>query len=252
MPTRRLLLDHILRPITPSPDPSFAPEPVRLRGGLWAIDRRLHLLGALMPCRSMLVRLANGELVVIGSPALPSQCAPQVERLGHVAAVVAPNVFHYLYAAEGLAAFSVPALVLAPGLAERIPNLPPAVALGDPSLKWAPDLEYAVFGPVRGVSEVIFYHVPSRTVVFTDLASNLVDSNYVRGRDRWISRAYGMPAGFAPSRNARLLLRVDRDATRRVLRKVLEWPFEAVVVAHGEILEKDARRKFNAAFARYL
>ena len=47
-------------------------------------------------------------------------------------------------------------------------------------------------------------------------------------------------------------MRVDCDESRRALRKVLDWPFEAIVVAHGEAIEADARAKFTNAFAPYL
>jgi hypothetical protein len=61
-----------------------------------------------------------------------------------------------------------------------------------------------------------------------------------------------MPARFGPSRNARRVLRADPPESRRALRRALEWPFEQIVVAHGEAVEKDARERFTEAFAPFL
>jgi hypothetical protein len=64
-------------------------------------------------------------------------------------------------------------------------------------------------------------------------------------------RPRDLGSDFGPSRNARTLLRVDRDESRRALRRILEWPFEAIV-AHGEAIEKDARNRFTEPFAALL
>ncbi|MGQ0621969.1 MAG: hypothetical protein ACT4QA_18965 [Panacagrimonas sp.] len=71
-------------------------------------------------------------------------------------------------------------------------------------------------------------------------------------RVRWLTRACGIPPRSGPPRNALLLLRSDREATTRVLRKVLEWPFERIVVAHGTSVEVGAREAFRKAFSEFL
>jgi hypothetical protein len=107
-----------------------------------------------------------------------------------------------------------------------------------------------VFGPAKGVSEVIFFHPATRTLVLTDLAFNADDeeTRFQRG----LRRAYGIPPRFGPSRNSRLLLASDRAAAERALRRAYEWPFERVLVAHGSPVERDARARFAEAFAEFL
>jgi hypothetical protein len=132
-----------------------------------------------------------------------------------------------------------------------VPSLPPAVELTDAAAPfWRDSLSYVVLGPNRGLSEVLFFHPRSRTLILTDVASNLVQ---LRGAyERLLTRASGMPRGFGPSRNARQLLLRERESAGEVLRAVARWPFERIVVAHGAVLERDAQRAFSAAFARYL
>jgi hypothetical protein len=53
---------------------------------------------------------------------------------------------------------------------------------------------------------------------------------------------------LAPTFFERLLVR-DRAALRRSLRRVLAWPFERVVVAHGEVCERGGRQELARAYA---
>jgi hypothetical protein len=107
-----------------------------------------------------------------------------------------------------------------------------------------------VIGPYRGISEVVFFHPASATLVLTDLATNLV--GFRRLYDRIFWRLSGMSTGLGPPRNSRRLFLRDADRARERLRAILRWPFERIVVAHGEIVERDARAQFGSAFAKYL
>jgi hypothetical protein len=143
-------------------------------------------------------------------------------------------------------------LRVAPGLHARVPSLPAGEALGDaPVAAWRAAVEHAILGPVRGLSEVALFHRPSATLVLTDVAFNLV-GGVDRPLDRMIWRLTGIPAGFGPSRTARTFLLADRVLAAAFLRRVLEWPFRRVLVAHGEPLESDAVGIFRQAFAAYL
>ncbi len=46
----------------------------------------------------------------------------------------------------------------------------------------------------------------------------------------------------------RLLVR-DRDAFRRSLAKILAWPIERIVLAHGAVVESGGRAALAAAYA---
>jgi hypothetical protein len=42
------------------------------------------------------------------------------------------------------------------------------------------------------------------------------------------------------------------EGVGETLQRVLTWPFERILVAHGDIVQTDARSRFERAFARYL
>jgi hypothetical protein len=250
-PSLLTTLERLLRFARLQPDGTFTPKPVAIAGGLWTIDRRARLLGLPDPCTCTLARVDSGDLVLIGAPSFFASCHEDVRHLGRVVAVVAPNSFHHMFAREVIAVLGSPTFVVAPGLPERISTLPPAVELGPGSAPpWSAGLESAVFGPVRGVSEIVFFHVATRTLILTDIASNIVE--FERPFHRWVTRAYGIRPHFGPSRNARVLLRSDRTAAARLLGRALEWPFERIIVAHGSPVNHDARDVFRDAFADFL
>lgn len=246
--SQRLLFERMIRHVAPRPDPSFTPPPTELAPGIWSIERRVRFAGAVLPARSTVVDVGQGGLLLVSPPA---DACPELDRLGSLRAIVAPNSFHYLHAASYQQRHPGAELFVAPGLPRRVPSLPPAVELGaGRSVPWESRLSYVVVGPDRGLSEVLFFHPPSRTLILTDIASNLVE--LPGAFDRLWARAAGMPRSFGPSRNARRLLLRDVESVRRVLREVARWPFERIVVAHGAVIELDARRAFESGFAGYL
>lgn len=231
--------------------PSPPQTPREVAPDVWIVERQLALPGGpRLATRSTLIRLSSGDLLVISPLPLDASEAAQLSALGPVRDVALPNSFHFLYAADFLSRFPEARLHLAPGLRERVPDLPPGAVLGESAPPaWAPDLDLAVLGPVRGASEVIFFHRPSGTVVLTDLAFNVV-SQRVFDRIAW--RLAGVPRGFGPSRSARMLLLRDREVARAALRRVAAWPLRRILVAHGEAVERDAATEFQRAFAHYL
>jgi hypothetical protein len=241
-----------MRGLRPRPDPSHRPPPRALGEGLFVLERRLVMPPSLaLPANSAIARLAGGGLVVISPPLPDPETCRQLEALGRVEALVAPNPFHYLFAAQALAAFPAARLFLAPGLRERVPELPPGETLAEtaPAL-WAGVLDQIVYGPVRRVCEVAFHHRPTRTLLLTDLAFHLRRIESAWQRRLW--RLMGVPGRFGPSRTGRIFLLRDRVAARGPLARVRAWPFERILVAHGEPVLEGAREAFESAFREWL
>lgn len=242
------MLDRLLRFVVPKPDASFLPPPRAIAPGVWVLDRRVFLAGARLPSCSTIVDVGDGRLAIISPPA---DVTPDVDRLGTIAAIVAPNSFHYLHAPAWHRRHPAAALYAAPELSRRVPEFPLAAELtADAAPLWREALPFVVLGPDRGIAEVLFFHRASRTLVLTDVASNLVDVD--RAADRLAFRVSGMPRGFGPTRNSRRLLLRDRPRARETLRAVMRWPFERIVVAHGAVVERRAADVFVSAFAKYV
>jgi hypothetical protein len=249
---KRTLIDRFLPYVTPGLVRDFAPPPERLDTSLWILDRRLRMPGGpVLPTRTTIVGLPSGGLLVVSPPPAGAGGLDVLGAIGRVEHVVAPNSFHHLNVAGFLARFPGASFWAAPGLFARVPGLPPGTELGsDAPAEWSGAVEQAILDNGRGVSEVAFFHRESATLVLTDLAFHMVRFGSAFDRVAW--RLSGVPAGFGPSRTARLLLLQDPKPVAPFLRRVLAWPFRRVLVAHGDALEEDAAGTFRRAYAEWL
>ena len=248
----RSLIDRIVNLATAKPDATFTPPPNAIADGLWALERRsVVVLGLALPCRSTLIRLKSGGLLVHSPPPLDRVARSALDTLGPVTAILAPNSFHHSYVPDHARAFPRAQVLLAPGLAQRIPSLPPGVTLSDtPPEQWRGEIDQFVARPDLGVSEVTFLHRPTKTVILTDFSMNLVRAHTRRQAVYW--RVAGYQGSFGPSRTVRMAFFRDHRVAASYARRVLEWDFDRIVMCHGDIVDRDARGLFRAAFSRYL
>lgn len=246
------LIDRVLRPLRPRAVAGYCPPPRPIATDIWTIERRLRFPGGLLlPCNMTAVRLRDGTVVIVAPLALDGPTHGQIQALGPVSAVIAPNTYHYLFAAAYASAFPASRTYLAPGLPERVASCPPGTVLGDDVRPdWSAELEHAVFGPIHGAAEIVFFHRPTATLILTDLAMNVTTIEPAWQRRLW--RASGISPRFGPSRSARLTFLSDRDAARPLLAAILRWDFTRIVVAHGEPVERDGTRVFADAFHDFL
>jgi len=231
-------------------DADLRPAPRALADGLFSLDRRIFLPGGFgIPTRSLVVRGADGALVVI-SPLPDEQARRDVAALGPVGVLIAPNSFHHLGIASWAAAFPAAQVWLAPGLAERRPELPKGLELGEGAATPFGDvLPHAVLAPHRGVSEVAFLHRPSRTLILTDACFHIVEAPR---KDRLGWRLLGVWKRFGPSLTARTLLLRNRTRVADWIERLCAWDFDRIIVAHGEVLEGAGAAALREAFRSHL
>lgn len=249
MSSKRQLLDRLFQLAAPGVVEQHRPPAVRLADGVWSLERHLRMpAGPVLPTRTALVRLSSGGLVVISPPPPHEETFAAIDALGRVEALLAPNSFHYLYVPAAVQRYPAAKLYLAPGLQDRIASLPSGIDLA--TLPLSADFDQAIIDSGRGMSEVVLFHRASRIVFLTDCAFNLVHLESVFDRTFW--RLFGVAPDFGPSRTARMTLLSSPDRVGEALRRVLTWPFERIFVAHGDVVQTDARGRFERAFTRYL
>jgi len=210
--------------------------------GLYTVDHSLRVQGAEFGTRTTVIRLSSGNVLLIAPGPLSAADLASVRDLGDVAAVVAPNRFHFLFVAQTLESFPQAALFTAPGLAEKAPALPASEVLQDsaPAL-WKDSLDQHHVEASGFVNEVVFFHRASRSLILTDLAFNFTDSP-----NAWttlVRLAFGVHQRFAPSRLIRFLLRRDRRRLQASAERILSWDFERIVLTHGNIVHRDGRAR---------
>ncbi|MBC8071710.1 MAG: DUF4336 domain-containing protein [Deltaproteobacteria bacterium] len=218
----------------------------RLADELWCARSPLRFLGAQMGTRMTVVRLPGDKLWLHSPLAIDDGLRSEIDGLGEVAHVVAPSLYHHLFAGQWKQAYPAAMLWGAPALPAKRKDLTFDALLGDHAEPaWAESIDQT---PLRGCmfGEVVFFHRGSRTLVTSDLLENFTSSPH------WYTRTYLKLAGIHGRPGVSRLLRPiyrDHAAVRASLERMLAWDFERIVLAHGEPIERDARDVLVAAYA---
>ncbi|MEZ4383068.1 MAG: DUF4336 domain-containing protein [Nannocystaceae bacterium] len=216
-----------------------------LAPGLWEVERIVLGAGMRARVRMVVVALAGGGLWLHSPVAIDDALADALASLGEVREIVAPNRFHHLFAAAAKARYPAATLWGAPGLARKRPAIAFDRALeGGAQQPWPETLEAHLMGGRPTISEVVFHHRPSRTLICTDLLFNIRDEPHWLTRQLY--RAIGSLGALGPNRVARLLTR-DRRAAAASYRVLLGWPVARIVMAHGDVLEDRCEERLRAA-----
>lgn len=219
----------------------------QLHSDLWITDSPLRFLGLEVGARMTVVRLPDSRLLLHSPIAATEELVREVEALGRVAYIVAPNLLHHLFVSEWQRACPNALLYVAPGLETKRADLAIEGLLGDePEPGWRDDLDQVFLDGFPFANEVAFFHRPSATLIATDLAFNVCASS--PPLTRLFFRLAGIYGRLSPTLLERLMVR-DRTAFRHSLERILEWPFERVVVAHGDVSEKGGREELIRGYS---
>lgn len=223
-------------------------RPLRpLAENIWVAERRQAFYGLEVGTRMTVIRLASGRLLLHSPIALDPALRGELDALGPVSYVVAPNRVHHLYAGDVAKAYAQARLWIAPGLERKRPDLVFEAILGDDEpAEWRGEVLQTFFRGRPYENEVVFLHRASRTLILCDLAFNFGPSAAAPTRLLMkLIRSYGH---FGPSKLDPWLIR-DRDAARQSLERILTWDFDRVVVAHGDILESGGHAALRQGYA---
>lgn len=217
---------------------------------IWIADgETVSVAGFNYPTRMAVMRLASGGLFIWSPTALTDELRSEVEALGPVRFIVAPNSLHHLFIQPWQAAFPGAESVAAPGLAKRRKDLAFSGELGDTAAaSWAGDIDQVV---VRGnaiTTEVVFFHRVSGTVLFTDLLQNFRPGTF-RGWRGLVAKLDRMTATEPQVLQKFRVAFTDRKMARVAVRAILKWPVQKVLMAHGAPVEADAAAFLRRAFS---
>ncbi|HYC57853.1 MAG TPA: DUF4336 domain-containing protein [Candidatus Binatia bacterium] len=219
----------------------------RIDESLWCRHHPLRAGGIELGSRMTVVRTGAGDLLLHSPVPLDDPLRRDLDKIGSVRWIVAPNRFHHLWAGDWARAYPKASLWVARGLPQKRPDLGPCDVVGPMrNPPWSPELEHEVVAGFPAMNEVVFFHPSSRTLITADLL-------FHAGSDTpWLTWAAltiaGVRGEYGTTWLEWLLLR-DRAAARDSLHRILEWDFERVILSHGRILETGGRRVLRSAYA---
>jgi hypothetical protein len=214
---------------------------------VWGLETELTMPGGLkLPSRATVVRREGGGLLIHSPLPIDDAAAKEIDALGEVTALVAPNVVHWMHVRAALERYPRARVFGAAGLEKKLTAksgvtfepLPLSGSLEGDELR----VERIEGAP--SMNEHVLLHTPSRTLIVSDLMFNVHGCSSFGMR--LVLRVMGAYRKTAQSRMWRFLVK-DRALAARSASTVLDWDFERVVVAHGEVVEDDARERARRA-----
>ena len=221
---------------------------------VWIVDGpaiRFSIGGAglCFPTRMTVVRLPGGELFIHSPTELTTDLEAEIRRIGAPRYLIGPNRLHYWWLPEWRDAFPDALPYLAPRLQHQargrvdFEGRPLDREAGYP---W--DIALKTL-PVAGryMTEVVFFHRASRTLLLTDLIENFEPDRVRSWMMRlliWLGRVQAPDGQMA--RDMRLTF--PRAALRRAVERMIDWDPERVIIAHGRWFPRDGAAELQRAF----
>ena len=221
---------------------------------IWLCPYPVRLAGTRFDARMTVVRLASGALMLHSPCRIDGAMAQNIAALGPVGHIVAPGNYHTLYTASAQAAFPAAKTWICPGIERRRPELKYDGILDDePPPDWAGEIDQAVMRGTRIMREVAMFHRASRTLILVDLIENFTDATPIAGGalKLWFKYVLGMWNHPRPAPEYRLGWS-DKAAAASVLRRILAWDFERIVLGHGDLVDRNAHAVAEAAWSGIL
>jgi hypothetical protein len=229
--------------------PRQSPDSVltQLSRNLWVYEEPLRFLGTRINRIMAVIRLADGRLFIQSPAKLTAEVTTALAELGDVKFVAPTSKLHgHLYMEQYRAAYPDVELLAAPGLPARRPDLRFDGLLGStPDPRWSTDIDQTALMGNWWITELAFYHRPSKTVILGDMGYHITENSSIEmrllGRLGGIYKRIGQPLEY------KLTIR-NEDTLRQSVRTVLAWDFDRVIPGHGDIIESGGNAAVQDGF----
>ncbi|HMJ16294.1 MAG TPA: hypothetical protein VK524_33000, partial [Polyangiaceae bacterium] len=186
--------------------------------------------------------------LVLHSPiSMSDERRAEIDELGTVSHLIAPNLFHHRWIGEWAAAYPSARLHVPPGLPKKRPDLRAArVGVSEPEPAFAGVIDFELVDGFR-LNELAVLYRPAGLLIVADLVHNV-------GRpdgawSKFYTRAMGFYDRVALSRVIRWTAFSDSSAARHSVDRLLAWKFDRLIVGHGAPVLADAKDVLTGALA---
>ncbi len=224
---------------------------------IWVAEQPLRYLGLSIGTRMTVIQLINRELVVISPIQMNNALVNHLHELGTVKHIIAPNLYHYLFAAKFKALYPYATFWAVPGLESKTPNLPIDQEIREGANNQWNHLECIFLDGFRtlglsgfdSLNECVFFHSSSRTLILTDAAIH-IDEDFPL-LTQFVTRVIGGYKSLGPSLLEKIAT-TEKVKVKRSVEKILEWDFDRIIMAHGSIIEQNGKEAFRQGYERFL
>ncbi len=225
----------------------------QIDSNLWVAEQPLKFMGLSVGTRMTVIRLADDSLLLISPIQITSEIKQQLDNLGTVEYLIAPNLFHYLYLAECQKTYPEAKVYAPSGLETKQPNLKINKTFAQDDIQFNSELEYTLFAgfqafivpKIKTVNEIVFYHPSTKTLIITDSAFNF--DNTFPFVTQLAARVIGSYQNLKPSWLEKIAVR-DKEKAKRSIDEIMAWDFERVIMGHGKIVETNAKQELASGY----
>jgi len=200
--------------------------------------------------RAAIIRMGHNLFVHSPTP-LEAGLRAEIDRIGKPSWIVGPNRLHYWWIPDWHMAYRDAEVYVAPRTAERARDRLSMTCRGLDRQSGYPWDHAIKTLPIAGsyMTEVVFFHVPSRTLVLTDLIENFESDKVTSRFLRFLMWLGGVldPDGSTPN-DLRLTLKRNRPQVKAAIETILDWNPERIILAHGRWYDRDGRAELQRAF----
>jgi Domain of unknown function (DUF4336) len=212
---------------------------------IWHAQQPLKFGPISLTTRMTVIRLRDGSLW-IHSPISPTrELLDELQRIGTVVYVIAPNKSHHLFFLEFLNAYPSAQAFIAPGLELKRPDLSRFQRLS-PEAPWSSEIQGFFIEGLPILNETVWFHRDTGTLILTDLLFCFSETN--RGVAGLVARLLGVHGKLGMSRTMKLATK-DKRALARSVSPLLSLPIQRVITAHDQIIIEQPVTKLTQAFA---
>jgi hypothetical protein len=224
---------------------------------IWVAEQPFKYLGLEVGTRMTIIRLLNGELIIISPIETDDQTINQLNAIGKVTYIIAPNLYHHLFISKFKAIYPEAKLWIPPGLESKIPNISIDKVISVSSGNIFEQIDYLLFDGFKildltGISilnEFVFFHRQSHTLILTDTAFHFDKSFSLR--TRLAAKFLGVYEKLTPSPLEKLAIN-EKEKVKKSIQNVLRWNFNRVIMAHGTIIEDSGNQKLKKGYETFL
>ncbi|MEM9487630.1 MAG: hypothetical protein AAGC55_00730 [Myxococcota bacterium] len=209
-----------------------------LAAGVWCAEHDHYWIGLHFRTRMTVVAVRDG-LVLISPIPIDDELAGDLDRLGPVRHLIAPNLMHHVYLPAAAARYPEATCHGPEGLTKKRPDVELVPLSGD---SWGEELRVCRLPGAPQFDEHVLYEPNSQSLIVTDFLAHVTDAS------NWPTRLlFRFDAVWQRTDLPRIVRWAikDKAALRSAADELLSWPIARVVPAHGEVISDDAQQQLS-------
>ncbi|MED7819720.1 MULTISPECIES: DUF4336 domain-containing protein [unclassified Francisella] len=217
---------------------------------IWIIEYPIKYSGVKFSSRTTLVKLDDGSILIHSPCKIDEKLKKEILKLGEVSYIFAPGNFHHLYISSAQEAFPNSKTYICEGIEKKQPNLKYEGILTEKTL-----LNEFKQQPILGskiMNEVVLLHKETKTLIVVDIIENIGSKTKNTGfgiKIWWLIFRMWNKAKPAPEYQ---LGWKDKKLAAQSLQTILEWDFDKIILAHGDLITHDAKQVAKIAWKKPL